>query len=96
VVSLIIKNVQYICGRQSIDVNSNNEHQANKFGGGNLGVEAKIIFPVSSEAVMTSDFQPEVYAQLPIVPRVASGEGCSMASGCATCPFMKMNNLDAL
>jgi hypothetical protein len=57
-----------------------------------LGVEAKIIFPVSSEAVMTSDFQPEVYAQLPIVQRVASGKGCSTASGCATCPFMKMNN----
>lgn len=24
------------------------------------------------------------------------GEGCSTAGGCATCPFMKMNNLDAL
>ena len=24
------------------------------------------------------------------------GEGCSTAGGCATCPFMKMNDLDAL
>lgn len=26
----------------------------------------------------------------------AGGEGCSTAGGCATCPFMKMNDLDAL
>jgi quinolinate synthase len=61
-----------------------------------MGVEAKIIFPISSEAVTTSDFKPEVYSQRPIVQRVASGEGCSTASGCATCPFMNMNTLDAL
>jgi quinolinate synthase len=35
-------------------------------------------------------------ADLPIVPGVAAGEGCSTAGGCATCPFMKMNTLDAL
>ena len=55
-------------------------------------VEAEIIFPVSSEAVMTTDGD----AGMPIVPGVAGGEGCSTAGGCATCPFMKMNDLDAL
>ncbi|MEB2322448.1 MAG: hypothetical protein OZ921_08040, partial [Sorangiineae bacterium] len=25
-----------------------------------------------------------------------TGEGCSTAGGCATCPYMKMNSLDAL
>jgi quinolinate synthase len=54
-------------------------------------VEAEIIFPVSSEAVMAVDD-----GDLAVVPGVAGGEGCSTAGGCATCPFMKMNNLDTL
>jgi quinolinate synthase len=50
-----------------------------------------ILFPVASEAVaQTAD------ASLPIVPGVAAGEGCTTAGGCATCPYMKMNSLDAL
>lgn len=57
--------------------------------GRNLGVE--IIFPVASEAIaQTSD------PALPIIPGVAAGEGCSTEGGCATCPFMKMNSLNAL
>eukprot|EP00560_Eucampia_antarctica_P005052 CAMPEP_0197836912 /NCGR_PEP_ID=MMETSP1437-20131217/30432_1 /TAXON_ID=49252 ORGANISM="Eucampia antarctica, Strain CCMP1452" /NCGR_SAMPLE_ID=MMETSP1437 /ASSEMBLY_ACC=CAM_ASM_001096 /LENGTH=516 /DNA_ID=CAMNT_0043443473 /DNA_START=174 /DNA_END=1724 /DNA_ORIENTATION=- len=54
-------------------------------------VEAEIIFPVSSEAVMGTED-----SELAVVPGVAGGEGCSTAGGCATCPFMKMNDLDAL
>ncbi len=51
----------------------------------------EIIFPVASEAVaITGD------SDLPVVPGVAGGEGCSTAGGCATCPFMKMNSIDAL
>ncbi|MEZ4381017.1 MAG: quinolinate synthase NadA [Nannocystaceae bacterium] len=54
-------------------------------------ITVEIIFPVASEAIaVTGD------ADLPIVPGVAAGEGCSTAGGCATCPFMKMNTLDAL
>ena len=48
-----------------------------------------IIFPVASEAVA----QDETFG---IVPGVAAGEGCSTTGGCATCPYMKMNSLDAL
>ena len=33
---------------------------------------------------------------LPIIPGVQGGEGCTVAGGCATCPYMKMNSLDAL
>jgi quinolinate synthase len=58
---------------------------------GNKSVEAEIIFPVSSDAVTSVDD-----ADLAIVPGVSGGEGCSTAGGCATCPFMKMNDLDAL
>ena len=52
---------------------------------------AEIVFPVASDAVaQTTD------VELPIIPGVAGGEGCSTAGGCATCPYMKMNTLEAL
>lgn len=54
-------------------------------------VEVEIIFPVAAEAVATTQD-----AALPVIPGVAGGEGCSTAGGCATCPYMKMNSLDAL
>ncbi|MEZ4318636.1 MAG: quinolinate synthase NadA [Myxococcota bacterium] len=54
-----------------------------------LAVE--IVFPVASEAIAEA---PD--SGLAIIPGVASGEGCSVAGGCATCPYMKMNSLDAL
>ena len=64
-------------------------------------IEAEIIFPVSSEAVMTVEdcetaLEDQRNNELAIVPGVAGGEGCSTAGGCATCPFMKMNDIDAL
>ena len=55
------------------------------------GLEAEIVFPVASEAISETDD-----TELGIVPGVAGGEGCSTAGGCATCPYMKMNSLDAL
>jgi quinolinate synthase len=64
-------------------------------------VEAEIIFPVSSDAVMgvedsTSSLADSDNNSLKVVPGVSGGEGCSTAGGCATCPFMKMNDLDAV
>lgn len=58
---------------------------------GGPDIEVEIIFPVASEAVTQVD-DPE----LALVPGVAGGEGCSVEGGCATCPYMKMNSLDAL
>ena len=54
-------------------------------------VEAEIVFPVASDAVMGVED-----SDMSLVPGVSGGEGCSTAGGCATCPFMKMNDLDAL
>ena len=55
------------------------------------GVRCEIVFPVASEAIaQTGD------AELAVVPGVLGGEGCTTAGGCATCPYMKMNSLDAL
>ncbi|MFT4978584.1 MAG: quinolinate synthase [Myxococcota bacterium] len=58
---------------------------------GRSDVEVEIIFPVSNEALAIA---PEW--DLGIIPGVAGGEGCSTAGGCATCPYMKMNSLDAM
>lgn len=54
-------------------------------------LEAEIIFPVASESIAET-----IDIELPIIPGVAGGEGCSVAGGCATCPYMKMNNIEAL
>merc|ERR1712216_134851 len=52
--------------------------------------KAEIVFPVASEAVAQTD------DELGVVPGVLGGEGCTTAGGCATCPYMKMNDLDKL
>eukprot|EP00953_Heterococcus_sp_UTEX-ZZ885_P027395 14696-Heterococcus_DN1.PRE.1 len=58
---------------------------------GGAGTTIEIVFPVADAAVSTTG-----ESQLQVVPGVKGGEGCSTAGGCATCPFMKMNDLDAL
>lgn len=58
---------------------------------GRSDVEVEVIFPVAAEAVAIDEG-----SDLGIIPGVAGGEGCSTAGGCATCPYMKMNSLDAL
>merc|ERR1711977_398824 len=61
-------------------------------------VSVEIVFPVGKEAIV-SDGQvqpPEMPFGLNIIPGAASGEGCGIDGGCASCPYMKMNSLDAL
>jgi quinolinate synthase len=53
-------------------------------------LEVEIIFPVASEAITQTPGH-----ELQVVPGAAAGEGCSTEGGCATCPYMKMNSLDA-
>lgn len=38
----------------------------------------------------------ELPTGLSVVPGPAGGEGCSLEGGCASCPYMKMNSLQAL
>jgi quinolinate synthase len=54
-------------------------------------VEVEIVFPVAADAVTVT-----AERELPIVPGPMAGEGCSIEGGCATCPYMKKNNLTAL
>jgi hypothetical protein len=48
--------------------NGNYIHQATEFGGENWASKSKSSFSFSTEAVMTTESLPEVYADLPIVP----------------------------
>lgn len=59
---------------------------------GRSDVACEILFPVASEAITRTD----AGVDLVVIPGVAGGEGCSLEGGCATCPYMKMNSLDAL
>lgn len=71
-------------------------------GGNQANVEVEIVFPVSSDAVSAvpsssvSHSSKSNISKLSIVPGVSAGEGCSTSGGCASCPYMKMNSLDAL
>lgn len=69
---------------------------------GRSDVVAEIVFPVSPDAIATvqSTTAPTGLPSLPgglsVIPGAASGEGCSAEGGCASCPYMKMNSLQAL
>jgi quinolinate synthase len=67
-------------------------------------VEVEVVFPVNPQAITTQG-QARADAAAPVelpgsniavLPGAAGGEGCSAEGGCASCPYMKMNTLDAL
>lgn len=68
-------------------------------------VSVEIVFPVSSESVTTTSSSSSTglslgelgdVSNMSVIPGVASGEGCSLHGGCASCPYMKMNSLTSL
>lgn len=68
-------------------------------------INVEIVFPVSSDSVTrtkknscgsSNSTGAEDAVNVTVVPGVASGEGCSIHGGCASCPYMKMNSLSAL
>jgi len=87
------KSVKFILGTESGMISSivKGVQETLRTGGkAGDGVEVEIIFPVAADAVSAVD------GDLQVVPGVPAGEGCSTAGGCATCPYMKMNDLEAL
>jgi quinolinate synthase len=62
---------------------------------GSPDVAVEIVFPVAADAIAPQEGELEC-GGLAVVPGAGGGEGCSTAGGCATCPYMKMNSLDAL
>lgn len=64
-------------------------------------IEVEVIFPVSPDAITglpstAANGRAPGLGDLAVIPGPASGEGCSAEGGCASCPYMKMNSLDAL
>lgn len=62
-------------------------------------INVEIVFPVSSDSMTktSTSASPALKSVkagddviLPVVPGVASGEGCSIHGGCASCPYMKV------
>jgi len=61
-------------------------------------VTVEIVFPVSSDSISTTTSSLSSGLNsvkvgdiiLPVVPGIASGEGCSIHGGCASCPYMKV------
>jgi len=86
-----ISNVRFILGTESGMVTPIVSAMEKICKGGST--TAEIVFPVNDEAVTTTEGPG---GGLSIVPGVSGGEGCSTAGGCASCPFMKMNDLDSL
>ncbi|CAK9140766.1 unnamed protein product [Ilex paraguariensis] len=68
-------------------------------------VSVEIVFPVSTDSVTRTSRSSSLgfsldevgdFMKVPVIPGVASGEGCSIHGGCASCPYMKMNSLSSL
>ncbi|KAA8540755.1 hypothetical protein F0562_024326 [Nyssa sinensis] len=72
---------------------------------GRAEINVEIVFPVSSDSVRRTSRSSSLglslgqageFMNVPVIPGVASGEGCSIHGGCASCPYMKMNSLSSL
>ncbi|GAV65144.1 NadA domain-containing protein/SufE domain-containing protein [Cephalotus follicularis] len=95
--------LQFVLGTESGMVTSIVAAVRNLLGSGSAKVKVEIVFPVSSDSITkTSTASSPVSSVtvgdviLPVIPGVASGEGCSIHGGCASCPYMKMNSLTSL
>ncbi|KAK1565415.1 hypothetical protein Q3G72_025976 [Acer saccharum] len=75
-----------------------------EYASGKAKISVEIVFPVSSDSMTrtSTSSSPTIKSVqlgdfvLPVIPGVASGEGCSIHGGCASCPYMKMNSLTSL
>ncbi|XP_020588190.1 quinolinate synthase, chloroplastic [Phalaenopsis equestris] len=76
-----------------------------KSSSGSSKITVEIVFPVSPDSMTRtssngchglSSVSADDLAKLTFIPGVAAGEGCSFHGGCASCPYMKMNSLEAL
>lgn len=62
-------------------------------------IKVEVVFPVSADSMTRTSPKASVKVGdviLSVIPGVASGEGCSIHGGCASCPYMKMNSLSSL
>ncbi|KAK3226100.1 hypothetical protein Dsin_005962 [Dipteronia sinensis] len=72
-----------------------------EYASGKAKISVEIVFPVSSDSMTrtSTSSSPTLKSVqlgdvvLPVIPGVASGEGCSIHGGCASCPYMKASDL---
>ncbi|XP_062169342.1 quinolinate synthase, chloroplastic [Alnus glutinosa] len=93
--------LQFVLGTETGMVTSIVAAVRNLLGSGSPSAKIKveIVFPVSSDSMTSTSSKSSVKMGdiiLPVIPGVASGEGCSINGGCASCPYMKMNSLSSL
>ncbi|PSR95901.1 Quinolinate synthase [Actinidia chinensis var. chinensis] len=97
--------LQFILGTESGMVTSIVAAVRGLLRSGRVKVNVEIVFPVSSDSVTRtssgssnglSSGEVGNFMEVPIIPGVATGEGCSIHGGCASCPYMKMNSLNSL
>lgn len=87
----VSEHLQFVLGTESGMVTSIVAAVRNLLGSDSTKVSVEIIFPVSSESLSQTSSKVGDIA-LPVVPGVASGEGCSIHGGCASCPYMKVSS----
>ncbi|XP_023520087.1 quinolinate synthase, chloroplastic [Cucurbita pepo subsp. pepo] len=103
------EHLQFVLGTESGMITSivaaiRNLFNSAKSTSGGAKINVEIVFPVSSDSMTRTSSSsspgqnPVVLGDinLPVVPGVSSGEGCSIHGGCASCPYMKMNSLSSL
>lgn len=89
--------LQFVLGTETGMVTSIVAAVRNLLGSGSPSGEAKIkveiVFPVSSDSITRTSKSSVKMGDiiLPVIPGVASGEGCSIHGGCASCPYMKVS-----
>lgn len=86
------KRIQFVLGTEAGMVTSIVRSVQDILKQNNNNIQAEIVFPVASDAFTPVHSDDD----LVVVPGVSASEGCSTAGGCATCPFMKMNDINAL
>ncbi|XP_022954779.1 quinolinate synthase, chloroplastic-like [Cucurbita moschata] len=103
------EHLQFVLGTESGMITSivaavRNLLSSSKTTSGGAKINVEIVFPVSSDSVTSTSSSSSPGRKsvalgeinLPVVPGVSSGEGCSIHGGCASCPYMKMNSLSSL
>lgn len=88
--------LQFVLGTETGMVTSIVAAVRNLLGSGSdsAKIKVEIVFPVSSDSMTITSSKSSVKMGdiiLPIIPGVASGEGCSIHGGCASCPYMKVS-----
>jgi len=98
----VLERMKFVLGTETGMVTSIVRAVTDELEKNDSSVECEIVFPVSVDSITqvnsssSGKIVSEAMSSLSIIPGPASGEGCGIDGGCASCPYMKMNSLAAL